>query len=440
MAPELRAMRESLGDRSGAALAYALEAETLHSARQREKSMALALEAVREFEDMADDPNVVRLMAAVGSAAAFIREYELAREWTDRALAAAERLGLPEVASRMLLVKGAIAQFHGRLWESIALTEGGRRVAEQHALTDLEQRIKSALANLLALDDPAAAVRVAREIVDHARRSGRREREIVTLGNMAEDARRTGEWDWIIAELEQALRDEDRSLSDLLLDSALGEFRIFRGEIGKAEVAALHERLVLLEDPDVATSANSLDGAVSLVQRDFSRAAASWMTYADGSALNAPYALPRAGHAAVLAGDADLAERVVDRLRALGVRGRAIEADVAGIRAGIAGLRGDREASLAGYRDVRGRFTDLGLAWDTAVIALPAAIALGTAEPEVLGWLADGRATFERLRARPMVDLIDVVAGSVASNRDETNGSAIAARARTQAEASSSST
>ena len=50
---------------------------------------------------------------------------------------------------------------------------------------------------------------------------------------MAEDIRRTGDWDWIVGELERAIRDEDRNVTDLLLEAALMEFRIFRGEAGR---------------------------------------------------------------------------------------------------------------------------------------------------------------------------------------------------------------
>ena len=113
-----------------------------------------------------------------------------------------------------------------------------------------------------------------------------------------------------------------------------------------------------------------------------------------------------------------------------------------GIRAGIAGLRGDRAASLAGYRDVRARFHELGLEWDVAILALPAATALGANEPEVAAWLLESRAILERLRAKPMMALLDGLTETVpakgrpaAASRD---GAGEGAKA--QAEASSSST
>jgi len=442
LGPELRRLRESMGDRSGAALAAALESETLYSARQRDKALQFATEALKAFEDIPDDPNVLRLVGSIATAAAFTRDYDVARVMGDRALAGAERFGMPEVAARMLMIKGAVAQFQGRLWEATALTEGARRVAEQHGLTSMASRVNSALANILALDDPRATVVVEREIVENARRIGQREQETITIGNMAEDIRRTGDWDWIVGELERAIRDDDRNVNDLLLEAALNEFRVLRGEAGAEEVDDIAAKLADLEDLDVSTSARALRANVDLFRGEFAAAAAGWISQAEASPLNAPYALPKAGHAAILAKDPDLAQRILDQLAAIGSRGRAIEADIDGIRAGIAALRGDRAASIVGYRDVRTRFHDLGLEWDVAILALPAATALGADEPELAEWLGESRVIFERLRAKPMITLLDGL-----SEAAPAKGRAAAASrdgagedAKAQAEASPSST
>ena len=73
----------------------------------------------------------------------------------------------------------------------------------------------------------------------------------------------------------------------------------------------------------------------------WAEAATLWLEVAGISDLNQPYVLPRAGHAFVLAGDDAGAEGTLERLRALGTRGRAVDADRAAIAAGIAALRGD---------------------------------------------------------------------------------------------------
>src|SRR5262245_30983838 len=125
------------------------------------------------------------------------------------------------------------------------------------------------------------------------------------------------------------------------------------------------------------------------------------------SDLNQPYILPRAGHALILAGDDAGAEGTMDRLRALGTRGRASDADRTAIAAGVAGLRGDAAAAIGGYRTAIAAWRSLGLPWDEALTVLDAVTVLGASDAEIAGWVDVARATFERLRAAPMLERLD---------------------------------
>jgi class 3 adenylate cyclase/DNA-binding MarR family transcriptional regulator len=417
LAGRLRALREAMGDRSGMALAVALEAETFLANRQRERATQHATEALPQYEDLADDRNVLRLMSVVARAAALTRHHDQALQVADRTLAVAERLGIPDLAARMLSVKSTVAFFQGRLWEALALAEGARRLAEQHDDHDLVRRINGQLSNMLALDDPRATVEVERELIANARRQGRRENEIVTIGNTAEDVRRTGEWDWIIGELEGAIRDEDRNITDLLLEAALAMFHLLRGQISDPDLDAVIDRIDAIDDIDVAASADDVRATRSMLKGDLQAAATSFLKVADRSDLNAPYVLPKAGHAAILAGDATAAQVALDRLAALGTRGRAIEADIGAIHAGLAALAGDRGTALVGYRTARVAFRDLGLVYDVAFMSIIAATRLGADEPEVAGWLAEARTTFEQLRAQPFVSWIDDLSAGTGHER-----------------------
>lgn len=365
------------------------------------------------FDDMPDDPNVLRLRSLYALTLVFQRQYDEARVEADRTLAAAERLSLGEIAARMLRVKGMIAQFQGRMWEAIALLEGARRVAEQLGLAVEVEAANTSLALVLALDDPRAAAVVERLSIEQARRAGHRGRETVNLGNVAEDLRRTGDWDWVLSELERATRDEDRNVTDLFLDVARSGLLAYRGALTEADVAELEARVRVLADDDMEASIYDVKGTVALVEGRFGDAARFWIAFADGSDLNAPYALPKAGTAAVLAGDATLAQEILARLGKLGSRGRAIETDMAVIRAGIQAISGDHDAAKAGFRVAWTRFGDLGLVYDQALQALIAAAVLGADDPEVAGWLGEARAIFERLRATPLLALLDRHTASV---------------------------
>ena len=409
LVPRLRAIRERQGDRSGLALAAAFEAELLFSERQRERALEVAKTALAQFEDMPDDLNVLRVAASLAGSATFTKQYDFGRATSDRVLAAAERLGNPELAARMLIVKGNIAFYQGRLWESIALVEGAKRVAEQHGIAYLVNRAHSSLANVLALDDPKGTAELERQVIDFSRREGRREQEAITLGNAAEDYRRTGDWEWILQQLDMAVGDADRNFIDLFVDSARAILLAWQGQLDPDEAARLIAEAEATDDNDTASGAADIRATMAFARGDYPEAVRSWLQQTERSDLNAPYGLPKIGLSAILDGDAKTAQQALDRLAALGSRGRAIEADMTAIRAGLAALAGDREAAMAGYRAAWTAFRDLGLPWDQGLTALSAGTRLGTEDGEILGWLREGREAFAKVRAAPMVAQVDAV-------------------------------
>ena len=405
--PQLEALREALGDRSALARAYRLSSETDWAARRREKAIADLEAKVPLFDDMPDDPSVVLLTAGLGFSLIWIGRYDEGVATADRALAAAERLGLATVAIRMLSAKATAAFYHGRLWEARALGEGARRLAEHRDLPGEVLRSSQSLANILGLDDPRATVETERQIVELARRLGRREAEVTMLGNLSEDARRTGEWDQMLRDLSAAAMEGDAASNQVVLDVAVALYRAYRGELATADVDALKARLRMMEDRDVISSSHDLDAAMAFAAGRFADAAAAWTTNADSSELNAAYALPKAGLAAVMAGDAETATAVLARLTTLGARGQAVEADIASIRAGVAALSGDRVGAVSAYRACRTSYRDLGLRWDEALLGLAAGTRLGVADPEVRGWVEEAAITFRHLRTPSLLDMAE---------------------------------
>ena len=417
--PELREIRERMGDRSGLAMAISLQGQALGDSREREKALALMRETVPQFDDMDDDPSVLRLRAGYAIVLLFTRHYQEAQAEADRTLASAERNGNGEIAARMLRTKGMIAQFQGRMWEALALIEGARRLAEQLGLQQELDSANSSLSNVLALDDPRATVVVEKRIIELARRTGHRGRETINLGNTAEDIRRTGEWDWVVGELDRAIRDEDRNVTDLFLEHVRATYMALRGNLTAADLEALKKRTDELGDADMDASIHDIRGYLWLADGRFTEAAREFITFADGSDLNAPYALPRAGVAAVMGRDERIAHEVLDRLASLGTRGRAIEADLDLIRSGVKAIAGDMDGAMAGFRRSWSAYTELGLVYDQGLLALVAATTIGAADPEVAGWLGEARAIFEGLRATPLLAMVDAHTASMWSGRGD---------------------
>jgi class 3 adenylate cyclase/tetratricopeptide (TPR) repeat protein len=425
---ELLALARSMGDRALMARALDIVAAGLGDSRQNEAAYRVATEAIAEFGDLGDEPALAGLMVTQAMAAEATGDRTIGRELADRALAAAERLRDPELVTRILQRRGYAAFEEGHLWEALALVEGAKRLADQHGLTDRSMRISTLLANFYAVDDPRATFELEREVLELTRRLGRRGTEATVLGNMAEDARRTGDWDFMLEELE-AQQQGDHGLA-LLIDSGRAPLIALRGELDDASAQAILERLDAFDDADVSSTAMDIRAILALTSGDAAGAAAWWIRTADVSQLNAQYALPRAGFASILAGDEATAQTCLDRLVALGARGRAIEADMTAIRAGLAALAGDREVALTGYRTARAAFHDLGVPWDEALTAMSAASTLGADTAEVAGWLADARKIMVGLKAQPLVEMIDRLSGGAASEgraSDKTAGDQVAA-------------
>ena len=118
-------------------------------------------------------------------------------ELLDQVLSSAERVGAADIAAEAMIGKGQAYSFHGRMWEARALYGGARQLSEEISRPDLMASATQNLSFEVALDDPRLAVQLQREPIDLARSLGRRTLEITTLGNMSEDARRTGDWDWV---------------------------------------------------------------------------------------------------------------------------------------------------------------------------------------------------------------------------------------------------
>ena len=416
LAAEAVRLREAGDDPGAVAFAISLHGESLASARRREEAHQVLEAGVARLGDLGDDPRFVRLLASSGKVLGLTAEYEQALERSRDALARAERLGLADVAAEALGVIGQSAMFQGRLWEARALMRGSIELAEQQGLSDLVLRFGTTLANITALDDPAEAVAVQRDIIATSRRTGRRALEINTVGNVAEDVRRTGEWDWALKELETARQYELDDAGEIVLDGSMMMLRIFRGEVSDAAIDDLVARLATLEDLDVEAGKFDILGLQAFVRGDFGAAADEWVQGAAMSDYNVPYILPRVAMASILARRSERAAEAIESLIARGTRGRSIDADRMTVEAGIAALAGNREVALTGYRSGLHAYRELSLAFDEALLAMQAATTLGADEPEVAGWVDGARAILGRLRATPVLEQLErIVAQGTAS-------------------------
>jgi class 3 adenylate cyclase/tetratricopeptide (TPR) repeat protein len=400
-------LREGAHDDLATVATIAALADALSQARRRDDALQLLRGTVERFVDLGDDPRWVSVLSVLGRVALFTGDYDACQRYSRDALARAERLGLVGVAAETLGNLGQSAMFQGRQWEADALLAGSIQCAEQAGLAEMKLRFSAALASLRALDSPAEAVAIQAEIVAFARRIGRRTVEVTTLGNVSEDARRTGDWDWVVGELEMTREHEVDEAIAVVLEECLATFRMLRGDFPDEDVEGLVRRIEALDDRDVESSAFDLRALRAVTHREWATAQAEWWQGVEMSDYNAPYMLPRIASAAILGRDPVAARRALDEMAALGTRGRAVDADLTTIRAGIAALEGDRAAARSGYRAGLAAYRDLGLAWDEALLGLQAVTTLGPEEPEARAAGENARPILERLRAAPVLRYLE---------------------------------
>ncbi len=418
----------ALGDRRRGARIAARRGEALLAIRRRDEAKSYLETAMIEFADLGDDPDAILLARFAAAAYLFGGDYERAILTTDRVLAAAERQGLVQIAAETLGIKGTAAFYQGRQWEARALLVGSRQLAEEAGLWDTVLRAMVILPSMLALDDPRSSTAIQREAIALARRIGRRQSELAILFNASEDARRGGEWDWAVDELQAALQLDIDDAARLGARAQQLFFEIYRGTDDAVVIEEIEQAIRSLEDRDMVSGIDDLEGARAHVRGDWAGAARIWLRIADVSDLNAPYALPRVARAAVVAGDGPMAERALAALDAIGTRGRAVDGDRAATRAGLAALAGDQAAAMAGYRVAMATFEQLGLDWDRAQLALEAASLLGASEPDIVSWVDDARVILRSLRATPMLDRLDEAVARHPVRSETAGGGATPAR------------
>ena len=308
-------IRERLGDRVALARTIGLHAQAMSDGRRRDAAVALLRPVMDSLGDLADDPVGIHLTQLFGRSLLLTNDYDAALVATNRALAAAERNGLVRIAADALETKGMVAMYQGRQWEARALLEGCRLLAEEHNLPVIQMRAMNSLAGTIAHDDVAAALRLERSAIAIARELGRRTSELTTLGNAAEDARRTGEWDWALSELDTALQLDIDETTRLTLRGAKEFYQLLRGRSHDSEFDELLAAVEVLDDHDVAAGAFDLRAYAALAKGDWRAAHDFWLQVIGRSDLNAPYVMPRAAHAAIMAGDGPAARSAIEEAR-----------------------------------------------------------------------------------------------------------------------------
>ena len=327
-------------------------------------------------------------------------------EAAEEVLPVAERHRLMETFVDALITKaGALGQL-GRDLEAIVLMEGALRMATELGLLEQQMRALNNVVVQKIEQDPWGSFELGLQAIEQSRRFGHRPTVIFSMLNATEVGVRLGEWDAVDAVTEEVLALDLDPRDRAVVLVSVSVLAVYRGHPND-------ERLAEVRDY-THDAAGQMEGAAADIEMIEAHLRGDYATVfrvgnerAAVDDLNAPTAFERAGRAALWAGDLDGARAVAREFAALGRVAALPALQLAGLEAGILAGEGRRAEALERYRDVLRRFRDLRLEFDGAVFRLDAVRLVGADTPETETFAAEARAVFERLDARPFLEILD---------------------------------
>jgi class 3 adenylate cyclase/tetratricopeptide (TPR) repeat protein len=416
---EAVAAYEAAGDERSAAAASGRLGE-VDWAQGRSEAARDRLE--RAFEVLAahePDERFARVAAEAGRVAFFAGDLQAAGDRLEHALAAAERLRVPDVISHALNTKALVI---GRWEESLALMRHALTIAVEHDLVHAAGRAYFNLGFLLQVCDRYdEARRTMEDGVRFAARRGDQGSERLLQNALVGLYAITGEWNEAV-DLRRSL-EEDAEAHDLgyLMEIPIELVQLFiaRGEREQAARAA--DALAAEDDSDVQARIITLLTRALLESGDGHHGrAVEHAAEAHRLMLRSPFVAGGADalivlvEASVALADLGPAQAAIDELasRPPGERTQSLDAHEARLRALVERARGETEHIDGRLRRAAALFREVGMPFWLAVTMLEhgewlAAEGQGEeAEPLV----REAREIFERLRAQPWLERADALA------------------------------
>jgi class 3 adenylate cyclase/tetratricopeptide (TPR) repeat protein len=406
----LEAARTS-GHLPGEARALASLGRLLASSAQPALAITEITAGLDRLTAIESDGAMVAVWAALARAYMLHAEAAPAVEFADRALPLAERLDMvPEIAD-LLNTRATALGFAGRVREGVAGLRGVLQLAEGYGLVYAAMRARINLSSVIGAEDPMAGWQVAGPGFEEAKHSGRADM-LPTLGaNAAGHALRIGEWDRaaaIVADLlAMDLDPSDRFLTECL--SAVVD--VLRGRPHEEALARAEAFAKTSDEPQLVAQIESTRGLIALIEGRYADAYADATQSATRNPSNSGDDLPVAARAALWMGKPEVAADAAERLKASGIRGRAVNASLRGIEAGVDALTGKPEDAANAYRDAMRQFRDLEAWYDLAMCQLDFVRLVGGESPDVKAAADEARAIFTRLGAPGLLRRLNEAVG-----------------------------
>ena len=401
-------LARSLGDDRERILNATLErAFALGVTGQMAEDAQLLEAAQEEFRDLEGTRIWVRLCSELARAHLLLTGSDKALEVVDETLPMAERLELTRELLELLITRGAALAGLGRPREGMVTLIGAVSMASAADIPTAELRGRVNLSYAAASEDPDLAYRTAREGLELSSRLGMRAYAYYLLGNAAELAKRMGDWEWALAQLDDAISSSDY---DYTAQMRRAELLGMRGEDTMADLQRLADMVADLTEFQNQSAVAEAQAVVALAQGDTQGALRLARRAYEINMQPGATAIGIAIRAAAALGDATA---VADALRRIeDYPGRVERAERREGEAALAALAGRREEALAGFLDAVHQWEDLGFSFEAALTQLTLVRVLGVSDAETRAVADAARTVFERVGARALLDrLAEAAAG-----------------------------
>ena len=216
-----------------------------------------------------------------------------------------------------------------------------------------------------------------------------------------------GAWDECLDEAAAGLEEGPEPGDRQSFLNAVIRMRALRGEPVAQNLDELSRTADLVTDPQTLWTTVEEPAFASFGEGNLAEAGESWRVGAPRFGLKAHSWLYRAAETAIRLRDADTASADLAALDALGLHGPLIEHRRASIEAGRAALAGHLEEAARLYDVTLRGFRELGAPLDESLATLDMAILLDPADADVRAAAEAGRDSLVRLRAAPLLALLD---------------------------------
>ena len=366
---ELIALQAAAGHRQEAARSRARLASVMLSAQRNEPALVELEAAMRAIRNWEADPSGVELAAELARARMLVGDDQGAVDWADRALEAAQRLELTNIATDLRVTRGTARFSLGDEEAGLLDLRAATAQAQDAGLLNTELRARNNEAWALLGDDPRAAMETGRLGLELATAMGLGDIAVPLADVACTAAIETGDWPWAldtIAELEQ------RGIPDtfrIVLAATAAIIRTLQGAPRATESLDALEPLPADTDRQVVAGVHQARAWAAFVGRELDDARRLAQEATEGYVGNDPaYQRALATRAALWSGDRTSAAAGIAGLDASRRWGRATEATLATMEAGLAALSGE-EAHVR-YRDARTAWEALGLPLQLALCML----------------------------------------------------------------------